>query len=195
MPSRKYHIDVSVLSHHFNRIPSVMYHGTSSKHYESLLDYPSVNRSTGLKDFGCGFYLTSNFNAASKHADDVTFDDDPIVFEYVVDVPKLKTFQGKVFPYMNLNWAEFIYYNRSYTNFQQHYFDWVYGGVADSQFRYLIPLVDNGNMTIGNFYEKIAKYKFNQLAINNQEIIDTGIIKLVKVVNSHEQTAYQHSTI
>ncbi len=86
-----------------------MYHGTSSAHYESLISGVDLRSCKKRTDFGQGFYLTSNFNQASKHAKNRTFKGEPLVFEYELNLSEFNKFRGKIFPKMTRDWAEMFF--------------------------------------------------------------------------------------
>jgi len=168
----------AVLSRRFDRLFSQYYHGTTARQYASLKAGVDVNRCKPHTDFGQGFYLTSNFTQASKHAERRCFKDQtPIVFIYDIHLTALKKFNGQVWFTMNKPWADFIYRNRSMRNHLPHKYDYVLGGVADGQLDDLIDMMDSGSMSIDVFYESIAKYAaYDQLSVHNQMIFDHHII-------------------
>jgi hypothetical protein len=152
-------VDPAVLSRRFERISKTLYHGTGSRQYSSLLQGVNISRCNPCTDFGQGFYLTSDFHQASKHAEKRCFKNaHPIVFEYEVNLSELRKYDSKTWVVMDKNWARFIYQNRSTLNHIMHSYDYVIGGVADGQLEDLIELMDNGNISIEIFYENIAKY-------------------------------------
>jgi hypothetical protein len=183
-------IDPAILSRTFQSIPKIMYHGTSSENYYSLVEGIDISNSRKSLDFGRGFYLTSNFEQASRHAEKRSKNTKPIVFVYKVNLQLLKQSYGKVFYKMDLEWAEFIYKNRSLTKGFVHSFDHVYGGVADGFLDDLIDDLDSGVIDINLFYHEIAKYStYDQLSINNQQLISYGIMELIKVVNAYAKAS------
>lgn len=181
-----------ILSRKFSQLSRTMYHGTSSKHYGSLtkgVDLSTCKKST---DFGKGFYLTTSFRQASKHAQNRTFrDDEPIVFEYEINLKIMRTYNPLFFPQMNRDWAKFIYHNRSIINFRTHNYDYVFGGVADGLIEDLIDEMDDlpiSDAIIDYFYNEIAKYStYDQLSIHKQEIFDKEIVRLNNVFKAFQK--------
>lgn len=183
----------AILSRNFSQLNKTMFHGTSSKHYDSLIKGVDLSACKKSTDFGRGFYLTTSFLQASKHAQNRTFrGNESIVFEYVINLGKLKTYNPKFFHQMNHDWAKFIYHNRSKTNFMTHNYDYVFGGVADGLMEDLIEEMDSGPISdtiIDYFYNEIAKYAtYDQLSIHKQEIFNKEIISLNNIF-----TAFQKS--
>lgn len=174
-----------VLSKSFTQFNKVMYHGTNSAHFDSLINGVDLNSCKKRTDFGKGFYLTSNFHQASKHAKNRTFRGEPLVFVYELNIAELKKYNGKIFPRMTRDWAEFVYFNRSFQNFKPHPYDYVFGGVADGRIEDLIDEIDDiplSHTIIDYFYEKIANYAtYDQLSIHNQYLFDKEIIQLRNV--------------
>ncbi|MFS0615170.1 DUF3990 domain-containing protein [Lederbergia ruris] len=176
-----------VLSKNFSQFSKVLYHGTTSSKYESLRAGVNISFCEEFTDFGKGFYLTSNFLQASRHADKRSGNkEESIVFVYDLDIQGLKQlYQGYILNKMDVEWAKFIYNNRSRkTNFT-HNFDYVLGGVADGAIFDLVKAVDLG-LDIKDFYEEIAKYgTYDQLSIHNQDIFKYNVIKYSKVVKAY----------
>ncbi|MCY7627732.1 DUF3990 domain-containing protein [Bacillus altitudinis] len=169
-----------------------MYHGTTSDDFLSLEKGVKLSCCKPRSDFGQGFYLTSNFKQASVHADKLSrksFGEgvSPVVFVYEIDLEKFYTYHGLKMNKMDTNWAKFIYENRSRKRELPHYYDWVFGGVADGKITEEVLQLDNGTGTISNFFKSINKYQhYNQLSIHNQEIFDYNIITKSRVVIAHE---------
>ncbi|WP_223067647.1 DUF3990 domain-containing protein [Paenibacillus caui] len=185
-----------ILSRVFERIEKFMYHGTHTGNYNSLYNGINVKQSKRKLDFGTGFYLTSDFTQASKHAvkKAAPVNQEAIVFIYEVDTVRLrKEYNSYILQRMDLVWAEFIYDNRSPQFSKPHTYDYVYGGVADGQNLYdLLAQMDDDKMNTGEidvefFLESIAKYLYDQLSIHNQDIVNQGIIKLLRVVKAHDK--------
>jgi hypothetical protein len=190
MPSK------TILSRVFDRMSRTMYHGTHAGNYSSLFSGIKVSKSRSKLDFGKGFYLTSDFQQASKHATKkaANFGTAPVVFVYNIDLARLRAgFKGYILRKMDTVWAQFIYDNRSSKFSIQHSYDYVYGGVADGQNLFdLLDEMDNAKIRVGEieadyFLDSIAKFLYDQLSIHNQNIVDEKIIELVKVVKAYEQ--------
>jgi hypothetical protein len=187
-----------VLSKNFNQFSKVYYHGTTSSNFESLKLGVTISRCEDFTDFGKGFYLTSNFEQASRHAEKRSKGkEDPIVFVYNLDIPVLKQeYMGKVLNKIDEEWAKFVYDNRSQITQFTHNFDYVLGGVADGVIFDLVKAVDQG-LDIKDFYEEVAKYgTYDQLSIHNQDIFTYNVIKYLKVVKAYgKNESYEQRTV
>lgn len=182
-------INPSILSRNFNQFPMTLYHGTTSINYDSLSNGVQLEKCMNKTDFGQGFYLTSNFTQASKHAlNRKRENEEAIVFVYKLDIERLKKcFNGKVWNKMDGGWAQFIYDNRTSLKQFNHQYDFVFGGVADGKIFDLVQLVDAG-ATIKLFHEEIAKYPtYDQLSVHNEDIFTYNVIKFEKVVVAHDK--------
>ncbi|OJD42823.1 DUF3990 domain-containing protein [Bacillus nitratireducens] len=172
----------------------IMYHGTNSEYYDSLIEDVQLSKCKQKTDFGKGFYLTTKFEQASEHAEKRSkFRGEPIVFVYEVDIGALRSsFEGKIFHKMDIKWAEFIYYNRSHKRFKSHSYDYVFGGVADGYLEDLIEQMDDASISredMKEFHEQIAKYPtYDQLSVHNSKIFEYNIVKLQKVVKARERS-------
>lgn len=177
----------------FEKLPKkYWFHGTTTEYYESLSSNIDISICKTHTDFGRGFYLTTNFTQASRHAENrgVISGDRPIVFIYELDVARLKKeYTGKTWTVMDEKWSDFIYLNRSKLETFNHGFDYVYGGVADGIIHTLIKNRDQGKLNSKEFYNQICKYpNYDQLSIHNQNIIDYNILKNIKVVNAYAKS-------
>lgn len=180
-----------IQSRSFRQLSKVWYHGTSSHYYDSLIDRIDLKECNDNTDFGKGFYLTSNFTQASNHAKSRSkIDGSPIVLVFELSVLDLKRgYEGKTWYEMNLDWANFIYSNRSSDNKEYHEYDYVYGAVADGRMDQIIDKRDNGEIDDLTFLAFISNYpNYDQLSIHNPSIIDYNIIKRTKVVTAYAKT-------
>lgn len=195
-------IKPSILAREFKSLDKTMYHGTNSRHFQSLFNGVSLRECKDKTDFGRGFYLTTKFFQASKHANNRSkFNGEAIVFVYDINLAALRQFQDKIFTKMDKEWARFIYDNRSErVSTCQHDFDYVFGGVADGKIDDLVEELDQKKNIQTNspdfnyFYESIARYDtYDQLSIHNQEIFDYNIITLNKVVKAfNKNSVYEY---
>lgn len=185
----------AILSRTFDRIKPVMYHGTNSSNFDSLIKGIITKKSNRRTDFGSGFYLTSDFDQASEQANNKSVDegDSPIVFVYRLNMQNVREkFKHKMFVKMNEEWAEFIHDNRSRLFQKFHNYDYVFGGVADGKLLFdLLDELDNVKMNHEEinftlFLESIAKYSYDQLSLHNQEIISEEFIQLIEVVYAYD---------
>lgn len=191
-------VNDAVLFKNFNSFPKEIYHGTSSVNYKSLNEGVNINLCNHFTDFGQGFYLTSNYIQAKKHAKKkALLKGDPLVFVYKIELPRLKReYTGYILNKMNLEWARFIYNNRSKNQNYIHHYDYSFGGVADGKIFDLVTLLDNHDIDLEFFYEEIAKYpSYDQLAIHNQALFNYNIVKLQKVVKTHDRQKRNGKTV
>ncbi|WP_455920488.1 DUF3990 domain-containing protein [Priestia megaterium] len=180
----------------FRSLPQVVYHGTSSDSYEKLNNNVLIEECLPLTDFGKGFYLTSRYDQASKHARyRLGEGEQPIVFHYEIDLGLLKNGYGvKTFPNMDIEWAKFVLHNRSEKFFEEHSHNAVYGGLADGKMGRLmstineLPEIDDDVYTF--FLDAIKKYtQEDQMSVHNQLIFTQNIIKQVKVSNAGDKNS------
>lgn len=185
--------DIILLDKEINK---TMYHGTIDKHYYSLKSGVDFDECLGNKDFGKGFYLTTNFEQASIHASKRanTFFNrgkySPVVFVYEVDVSSMYTYNHLLMNRLDDEWAEFIYNNRNKAYKYDHDYDWVFGGVADGQIVDEVKLMHTKKSSISEFRKAIANYpEYDQLSVHNPEIFHYNIIRNIGVVNPFEQSS------
>lgn len=180
----------------FTDIPKELYHGTTSRNYKKLDNNVQIPECLPFTDFGKGFYLTTRYDQASKHATGRSGEgEDPIVFHYEVDVEMLKNVYGvKMFETMDMEWSKFILHNRSEKHHRKHKFSSVYGGLADGKMRRLmttinaLPSIDDDVYEF--FHQEIRKYGHeDQLSVHNQTIFTEHIIKQVKVSNAYDKNS------
>lgn len=183
----------------FGEVPKIVYHGTPSRNYGILNNNVLIRKCKKRTDFGKGFYLTSNYEQASEHAKNrCREDDEPIVFHYEIDLEVLATLPGiYTFEKMDIEWAKFIFHNRSKKHFRPHDLACVYGGVADGQLDTLMKEMDKfahiDDGAYGYFLSEIRKYaSYDQLSVHNQEIFTQNIIQQVQVSKAfNENSTYK----
>lgn len=181
------------------RFSKILYHGTTSNQLENLESGVDLSFCQSKTDFGKGFYLTTNFQQASKHAQKRAKNKaDPIVFVYELDISALKSsYNGYIINKIDIDWAKFIYKNRSDIQPFTHNYDFVFGGVADGSIFDLVQTVDSGIIDISIFHEEIAKYAYyDQLSIHNPNIFKYNVVKYLKVVKAFDkQKEYEKNSI
>ncbi len=153
----------------------ILYHGTNME-----FDVIDLSKSSPFKDFGRGFYLTDLKHQAEEMAEKKTtlFKGIPVVQAYEFDERWLTSSVLKVmlFQSVTLEWAEFIFKNRSRSANFHHDFDIVYGPIANDGVAYLLGRFEEGTLTIGELAKEL-KYK----KLNNQYYFGTAkAIKLLK---------------
>ena len=130
----------------------ILYHGTNCDF--TIID---LEKTKLYKDFGKGFYVTDIRQQACELAKTRSriWGGAPVVQEYEFDETVLQSNSLRVlrFDKVCVEWAEFIYKNRSrYTNFI-HDYDIVIGPIADDGVAYLLNLYEEGLRTL----EELAK--------------------------------------
>lgn len=109
-----------------------LYHGTNRAFDEIDLLMSKPN-----KDFGCGFYLSPDYEQALNMARIKTEqqqEGEPIVMAYEVDETEMQKLQMLCFEEYNEKWAEFILANRNNkTGDPVHQYDVVVGPIADDR--------------------------------------------------------------
>jgi hypothetical protein len=163
-----------------------VYHGTISNNLISLSKSIDLKRGSKLADFGQGFYTTTSYTQAKNWAikrarrfNQFTcyVNVKPVVIVYELNNQELCKLNGKIFKCQDINWAKFIYNNRSKKNNIQYNYDYVFGSVADGNIQKLIESCDNGNLTISELltnikYNKLLKYN-NQLVFLSKDAVNT----------------------
>ncbi len=136
-----------------------LYHGTNIDFSTILLEKSQVG-----KDFGCGFYLSSNEEQAFQQAKyrSLIMGGEPIVLTYGFDESRLNdsslnflSFEG-----YTKEWAEFVFANRtnrSRTNI--HNYDVVYGPIANDKVGVQIRNLIEENITLEVFLERLKYIK------------------------------------
>jgi hypothetical protein len=109
-----------------------LYHGTNQ-----VFDVIDLQKSKPNKDFGRGFYLSSNYEQALNLANikiEQQQEGLPIVMEFEVDEKEMNTLHMLRFEDYTEHWAEFILANRSnITEKPIHDYDIVIGPIANDR--------------------------------------------------------------
>ena len=109
-----------------------LYHGTNQ-----VFDVIDLQKSKPNKDFGRGFYLSSNYEQALNLANikiEQQQEGHPIVMEFEVDEKEMNTLHMIRFEDYTEQWAEFILANRSnITEKPIHDYDIVIGPIANDR--------------------------------------------------------------
>lgn len=156
----------------------ILYHGTN-------IDFGEIDiqKTKKYKDFGQGFYLTDIKSQAEELAEKRTlmFGGEPIVLQYEFNESSLSSsdFNVLIFDRVCIEWAEFVYKNRTRTNPPfVHNYDIVIGPIADDGVAYLLGRYEEGTFTQEELAEKL-KYK----RLNNQYFFGTpkaiGLLKKI----------------
>ncbi|MBR5542031.1 MAG: DUF3990 domain-containing protein [Bacteroides sp.] len=137
----------------------ILYHGSNAEIHDI-----DLSKSARGKDFGKGFYLSENEKQAKEMAvfKSLQTNSTPIVnpFEFDERVLSDTSLQIKVFKEYSLEWAEFVFKNRSNrTDTPAHDYDIVYGPIADDKVGVQIRNFMEGNINIDVFLERLKYMK------------------------------------
>lgn len=137
----------------------ILYHG-------SYVDIHEIDLAKSLrgKDFGQGFYLSADEKQAEEMAifKAKQFDGTPIIsaFEFDETVLNDGSLKVKLFTGYSLEWAEFVFANR--TNMADtplHDYDIIYGPIADDRVGVQIRNLIEKNITLEVFLERLQYIK------------------------------------
>lgn len=139
----------------------ILYHGTNAVFQNIDLSLSRVG-----KDFGLGFYLTTDKQVAHRQAErkfEQFGEGEAKVYKYYVDDEAIKALQVLRFEGYTLEWARFVLSNRkNRTRNQIHDYDVVIGPIADDVVGYQIRRVEEGIISEEQFLEEI---KFHTITI------------------------------
>ena len=137
----------------------ILYHGSNAEIHDI-----DLSKSARGKDFGKGFYLSENEKQAKEMAvfKSLQTNGTPVVnsFEFDERVLSDNSLRVKVFKEYSLEWAEFVFKNRSNrTDTPVHEYDIVYGPIADDKVGVQIRNLMEGNIGIDVFLERLKFIK------------------------------------
>lgn len=137
----------------------ILYHGSNVE-----IVAIDLSKSMRGKDFGQGFYLSADKKQAEEMAvfKAMQFDGEPIVTAFDFDEQALldEVLKVKLFEEYSLEWAEFVFANRSnQTDAPIHDYDIVYGPIADDKVGVQIRNLIEMNITIEVFLERLKYIK------------------------------------
>ena len=139
----------------------ILYHGTNATIQEI-----DLNQSRVGKDFGLGFYLTTDEQVATRQAArkfEQFGEGEAKVYKYSFDEAGARALNVLRFEEYTQDWARFVLDNRKNRTRQQiHDFDIVIGPIADDVVGYQIRRVEEGIITEEQFLEEI---KFHTITI------------------------------
>lgn len=149
----------------------ILYHGTNH-------DFVSVDltKSSPFKDFGRGFYLTDLFDQAQAMAKkrQSLFGGEEIVQRYefrledAINDLNVLEFNGPT-----VEWADFIFKNRSRSMDFCHDYDIVYGPVANDGVAYLLGRYEEGSIGLDELAKELEYKKLNkQYFFANQKALE-----------------------
>ena len=137
----------------------ILYHGSNAEIHDI-----DLSKSARGKDFGKGFYLSENEKQAQEMAvfKSLQTNGTPVVnsFEFDERVLSDNSLRVKVFKEYSLEWAEFVFKNRSNRSDNPiHEYDIVYGPIADDKVGVQIRNFMEGNINIDVFLERLKFIK------------------------------------
>ena len=137
----------------------ILYHGSNVE-----INQIDLSKSSRGKDFGKGFYMSENEKQAGEMAvfKSLQTNSTPIVnsFEFDERVLSDNSLRVKVFKEYSLEWAEFVFKNRSNrSDTPAHDYDIVYGPIADDKVGVQIRNFMEGNISIEVFLERLKYMK------------------------------------
>jgi hypothetical protein len=132
-----------------------LYHGSNIKIQTIDLEKGRLG-----KDFGKGFYLSSEYEQAERMAQitSVRRGGEPMITTFVFDETKLcdKNLKVKIFEGYSIDWAQFILKNRlNNTPVQAHDYDIVIGPIADDKVGVQIRQLLREYITLEQFQKKV----------------------------------------
>lgn len=139
----------------------ILYHGTNA-----IIQNIDLSQSRVGKDFGLGFYLTTDKQVAHRQAErkfEQFGEGEAKVYKYYIDDEALKALHVLRFESYTLEWARFVLSNRkNRTRNQLHDYDVVIGPIANDVVGYQIRRVEEGIISEEQFLEEI---KFHTITI------------------------------
>lgn len=136
----------------------ILYHGTNAVFQNIDLSLSRVG-----KDFGLGFYLTTDKQVAHRQAErkfEQFGEGEAKVYKYYVDDEAIKALQVLRFEGYTLEWARFVLSNRkNRTRNQLHDYDVVIGPIADDVVGYQIRRVEEGIISEEQFWKKSSSIR------------------------------------
>lgn len=149
----------------------ILYHGTNA-----TIQSIDLNQSRVGKDFGLGFYLTTDEQVAIRQAArklEQFGEGEAKVYKYCFDEVKAETLNVLRFGGYTMDWARFVLDNRKNRTRQQiHNYDIVIGPIADDVVGYQIRRVEEGIITEEQFLEEI---KFHTITTQYMFATDRAI--------------------
>ena len=149
----------------------ILYHGTNA----TIQDI-DLNQSRVGKDFGLGFYLTTDEQVAIRQAArklEQFGEGEAKVYKYCFDEAKAQTLNVLSFEEYTKDWARFVLDNRKNRTRQQiHGYDIVIGPIADDVVGYQIRRVEEDIITEEQFLEEI---KFHTITTQYMFATDRAI--------------------
>lgn len=136
----------------------ILYHGSNVKITEI-----DLSKSKRGKDFGTGFYLSSDLNQAQEQSERKTDQNQwgiPTVSTFMLDESRLSELKILRFTEYSKEWAEFVLMNRkNKSEGQAHDYDMVIGPIADDAVGAQIRRYTSGLIDIDRFLQELKFMK------------------------------------
>lgn len=131
-----------------------LYHGTNAE-----INKIDLSKSRFGKDFGVGFYLTTDLQVAKRQAERKFVQigvGKPNVYTFDFDDSVSDDINILCFDSYSLEWAEFVIMNRTNKKRENvHNYDIVIGPIADDVIGFQMRRVEEGAITLPQFLEEI----------------------------------------
>lgn len=180
----------------------IVYHGTHSKHKDSLITGINVYKGYKSADFGQGFYTTSSYEQAKRLAYDRAKaynkhhkeqpPAQPMILKFRINKVKLSEYKGLIFDSPNERWKEFIFNNRVGIDFSvsKYYnkdgrYNFVYGCVADSNITNMVGDIKHQKITYGEFIDSLKalkQYEYDQLSFHTPDVVSALDLLEIEII-------------
>lgn len=166
-----------------------LYHGTTA-----FFDQPDLSRAMPYKDFGMGFYLTTNFAQAGKWAvrrlepDNIKYFG--YIYEYILDMDVLDTLNCLELLTYDEKWVKTIAWYRNNLETQPTY-DLIYDRMADSRYQELIDILQKFDRQRATAQEVLAIAQFKNT--NNDQYCFKTPKALSCIYRKGYATVYKHN--
>ena len=142
-----------------------LFHGSNVN-----IEKPELSYSSKTKDFGKGFYLTSDFEQAKIWSEKKTTklgNGEPIVSKFKFDDTNMSDLKVKIFEIADENWFDYVMSNRKNINYNDDY-DLVIGPVANDGTYEVINLFTRGILS-----KEQAIFRLKTFKLKNQYTFKT----------------------
>lgn len=152
----------------------ILYHGT-----DKWFDKFDFNKAKDFKDFGKGFYLTSDFNQAQRWAQ-LKGNNESVAYIYCYELDNDKANKLKILEllYYDKQWLDFICKSRL-ERFETDY-DIIYDRIADNHYSEIsdsLNAYNNGNLSVE---EAIDKIKWRSLKADQYCFKSEGAVSILQ---------------
>ncbi len=155
----------------------ILYHGTN----EDISEI-DLSKSRLGKDFGVGFYLTSDRNVARRQSERKFIQQDSgdvNVYEYEWNECPNRELRILRFDGYSLEWANFILSNRqNKERTNTHLYDIVIGPIADDTIGFQIRRIQDGVISIEQFMEEI---KYHTVTMQYLFATERAVSTLIRI--------------